>query len=329
MAYKTRKTNKRKYLKRQPRRYSKRVYFGGEKVSNNNGFKAAKSADDIAGEKIMEKIQEQNEIKMPNVENIPIVGPAIEGTVDLVEGASVKGLDVVANSIGVDLNNPGSISKKLDDVNKAFSDPENVDKMKEIAGNAGQFAEVVVQASKPAIKEFIDGSGPIVAKGFNDAVRAGVATGVNILEDFAGPFIGIPRTLLSAATAFNASVNAGSEIVKGTSEAIQGTMENYERIKNEVKMPNTNIPDTSIPDTNILNTNIPDTSIPDTNIPDTTTSLKKMHNEAIKVGGRIRKSQLDFLTPHVNRAQMLLQYGGKWNTKRRHRNSHKITSRRY
>ena len=49
-------------------------------------------------------------------------------------------------------------------------------------------------------------------------------------------------------------------------------------------------------------------------------SLKKIHKEGVMVGGRINKSQSEFLSPIVNRSQIFKQYGGKWNTKKqRHR----------
>jgi hypothetical protein len=317
MVYKTRKTNKRKHLKKPSRKYSKRVYFGGEKFSNNNGFEAAKSADDIAGEKIMKEIQEQNEI---SIEDIPIVGPVLEKTGDLVEGASVKGIDIVADSIGIDLDNPGSIGDKLDDVNEAFSDPENVEKMKEIAGNAGQIAEIAVEASKPAINKFVTESGPIINKGISDAIKSGASTGVNLLNDVGGPIIGVPRTVWAAATAFNASVNAGSEIVKGASEAIQGTMENFDRIQNKYQVPNGEVPKVEVPKVEVPKVEVPKVEVPKVEVPkvEDAKSLRKFQNEANRIGGRIYKSQKEFLTPKINKTKMLKQYGGKkWKTKRR------------
>ena len=317
MVYKTRKTNKRRNLKR----YSRKIYVGGQnqQINNVSQVSNSKSADDIAGEKIMEKIKQQNELEFPSIEEVPIVGPVLEKTGDLIEGASVKGLNIMANSIGVDLNNPGSIRDKIDKLNESFSDPENAEKLKEVASNAGQYASVVVQASKPAIKEFVEGSGPILVKGVNDAVKAGVTTGVNLLDDVAGPIFGLPRTLLSVARAFNASVNAGSEFIKSASETVQGTMENYDRLKNNMKMPNVKMPNVKMPN---MNAN---------------SSLKQMQNEAIKVGGRIHKSQLDFLKPRISSEKILKQYGGKWNTgkwntkkhyKKHYKNIHKMTSHR-
>jgi len=337
MVYKTRKTNKRRNLKR----YSRKIYVGGQnqQINNVSQVSNSKSADDIAGEKIMEKIKQQNELEFPSIEEVPIVGPVLEKTGDLIEGASVKGLNIMANSIGVDLNNPGSIRDKIDKLNESFSDPENAEKLKEVASNAGQYASVVVQASKPAIKEFVEGSGPILVKGVNDAVKAGVTTGVNLLDDVAGPIFGLPRTLLSVARAFNASVNAGSEFIKSASETVQGTMENYDRLKNNMKMPNVKMPNVKMPNVKMPNVKMPNVKMPNVKMPNmnANSSLKQMQNEAIKVGGRIHKSQLDFLKPRISSEKILKQYGGKWNTgkwntkkhyKKHYKNIHKMTSHR-
>ena len=165
--------------------------------------------------------------------------------------------------------------------------------------------EVGIEAAAPVIEEMSDKILPVVREEADKAIKAVVATGVNLGEDVFGPFIGIPRTLLSAATAFNASVNAGSELIKGVAETVQGTQDNYNRIINETKipeMPTSTMPISTMP---TLNTNY------NYQGGKATDSFKKLHKEALMVGGRSRKSHLDFLAPHVNRSQILRQYGGK------------------
>ena len=361
MVYKLKKTNKRRYFKNLQKRKSYKNYKknkmcgGANDIARNN---IIKKPDDISANEIMNKIEEQNKIDLPDIAEIPVVGPVLEKTGDLVEGAAVKGLDMIGNSIGVDINNPQSISEKLDNIKESLSNPENVEKTKEILGNAGKYIEVGIEAAMPVIEKTVDKILPVFTKESDKAVKAGLGTVVNLAEDVAGPFIGIPRTLLSAAEAFNASVNAGSELVKGTAEAIQGTQENFNRIINEnipkipdmnipkipnvsnINMPNMNIPNMNIPNMNIpkipnvSNMNIPNMNIP--KIPNVSNmnmsnndSLKKYQNEAKMIGGRTNKSQLDFLKSHVNSSQIITQYGGKINTKRRRYLKNKITSRIY
>jgi hypothetical protein len=299
---KIRKTNKRRYLQN---RKSRRMYGGFQDGGAENGGEE----NDIEANKILNKIDEQNKVEFPALKDIPFVGPIIEKTGNLVEGALVKGIDVMGNSIGVDIDNPGSISEKLNNIKEDLNNPENVENAKAILGNAGKYIEVGIEAASPVIEEMSDKILPVVTKEADKATKAVVATGVNLVEDVAGPFIGIPRTLLSAATAFNASVNAGSELVKGVAETVQGTQDNYNRIINETKIPE--MPTLKMPIHNEKDYNTQMGGVRD--------SFKKLHKEALMVGGRSRKSHLDFLAPHVNRSQILRQYGGKTKRVRRRR----------
>ena len=294
---KIRKTNKRRYLQN---RKSRRMYGGFQD-----------GGADLAANKILDKIDEQNKVEFPAIKDIPFVGPIIEKTGNLVEGALVKGIDVMGNSIGVDIDNPGSISEKLNNIKEDLNNPENVENAKAILGNAGKYIEVGIEAASPVIEEMSDKILPVVTKEADKAIKAGVATGVNLVEDVAGPFIGIPRTLLSAATAFNASVNAGSELIKGVSETVQGTQDNYNRIINQTKIPE--MPTLNKPTLNKPTPTMPTPDKKDYNYQGdgARDSFKKLHKEALMVGGRSRKSHLDFLAPHVNRSQILRQYGGK------------------
>ena len=333
MVYKLKKTNKRRYFKNLQKRKSYKNYKknkmcgGANDITSNN---IIKNSDEIAANDIMNKIEEQNKIELPDIAEIPVVGPVLEKTGDLVEGAAVKGLDMIGNSIGVDINNPQSIGEKLDNIKESLSDPVNVEKTKEILGNTGKYIEVGIEAAMPVIEKTIDKILPVFTKESDKAVKAGLGTVVNLAEDVAGPFIGIPRTLLSAAEAFNASVNAGSELVKGTAEVIQGTQENYNRIINENLSKIPNVPNMNMPKIpNVPNMNIPKIpNVPNMNMSNND-SLKKYQNEAKMIGGRTNKSQLDFLKSHVNSSQIITQYGGKINTKRRRYLKNKITSRIY
>ena len=298
MVYKTktkkiRKTNKRRYL--QNRKSRQKNQDGGNQDVGS----------DLAANNILDKIDEQNKVEFPAINDIPFVGPIIKKTGNLVEGALVKGIDAMGNSIGVDIDNPGSISEKINNIKENLNNPENVENAKAILGNAGKYVEVGIEAAAPVIEKTVDKILPVVREEADKAIKAVVATGVNLGEDVFGPFIGIPRTLLSAATAFNASVNAGSELIKGVAETVQGTQDNYNRIINETKipeMPTSTMPISTMP---TLNTNY------NYQGGKATDSFKKLHKEALMVGGRSRKSHLDFLAPHVNRSQILRQYGVK------------------
>jgi hypothetical protein len=288
MGYKSKKIkiNRRKYFKRQSR---KKMYDGGASESSNN-------ADEI-----INKIEEQNKIEIPTIQEIPFFGPVIKKTGNLLEGTLVKALDMVGDSVGIDIDNPVSIGEKLDDIKNAVINEENLKKTKEILANTGKYFEVGIDAAAPVLEKTANKILPVVTKEADKAVKAGLSTLVNLAEDVAGPFIGIPRTFLSATEALNASINAGSELIKGTSEAIQGTQENYKRLINE--------------------------NIPQVQLRRDGSSLKNFNKEAIMVGGRINDSKLEFLYNNVNRNQILQKYGGKLYTKRYRNIKRKLTSR--
>ena len=340
MGYKSKKINKRRYFKRQSRKLIKRGIYGGDspKLSDNNTIEKQEKEidlnnekkDEIAADNIMKKIEEQNKIEIPSLEEIPVVGPVLEKTGDLVEGAAVKGLDMLGDSIGVDINNPESIGEKLDDIKDAVSSPENIEKTKEILANAGKYIEVGIDAASPVIEKTADKILPVVRKEMDKAVEAGLGTVVNLAEDVAGPLIGIPRTLISAAEAFNASVNAGSELVKGTAEAIQGTQENFNRIMDESMSKIPTMPTVpKIPTVPKVPNEMPNIknnmSYP---VQQGGRLLKKYKSEGKMIGGRTLQSQLEFLDSPVNSSQILKQYGGKWTTKSRRSLNRKMKSRR-
>lgn len=268
MKYGTKRLNRRRYKKR----LSRKRLTGGSNQDVDN---------------IMNNIDKQNEIEIPEINDIPVIGPVIEKTGNLVEGSLSKGLDVLGDSIGVDIDNPESIGQKLDSIKNAVSDPENIEKGKEILNNAGKYVEVGIEAAAPVIEKTADKVFPVFTKEADKAVRAGLNTMVNIAEDFVGPIVGIPRTILSATKAFNASVNAGSELVKGTAEAIQGTQENFERLSSG------GIPEFQSP-------KMPELQNPKMQEFQTggAKSMKLAQKQAHQIGGRILKSQMEFLTPH-------------------------------
>jgi hypothetical protein len=310
MVNKTKRINKKGYLKSLQKRKSRRRMYGGKldvkqdmeinQVSNNEPL-------DKSTEIMMNKIEKENKIEFPSIGEIPVVGPIVEKSGDLIEGAAVKALDVAGNAIGVDINNPESVGEKLDDIKQAISSPENIKKTKEILANAGAYGELLVEAAAPVIEQTANKILPIVTKEADKAITAGLGTAVNVAEDVLGPFIGIPRTLVSATEAFNATVNASSELVKGMAEGIQGTQENFNRLVEE-KMPK--MP--KVPE-------MPNMS---------PGSFKTYNKQAQMIGGRVIQSQSEFLSPSVNRSQIIQQYGGKWHTKRRNRFRSRMSSRR-
>ena len=109
-----------KYKTRKIRKTNKRRYLQNRKSRQKNQDGGYQDGDGVAANKILDKIDEQNKVEFPAINDIPFVGPIIEKTGNLVEGALVKGIDAMGNSIGVDIDNPGSISAKINNIKVMF-----------------------------------------------------------------------------------------------------------------------------------------------------------------------------------------------------------------
>jgi hypothetical protein len=280
-------------------RKNRRKIVGGFKYQNQNN-------NQQAIEEIEEKIQKQNEL--PSIEEIPVIGKAV----DLAEGVAVNALDKTGELIGVDIDNPGSINQKLTNISNAISNPDNVEKIKEIGKKVGRYGSVLVEASQPFLDKFVDKTLPIVTRGVEKAVNAGTRALTGVAETFAGPFVAFPMTVVDSLRATNAAVNAGSELVEGVSEAVQGTQENFERL---TKMPDFN------PTIN-PNYNPNPNYKPDINMPQYGgKTMKNLTRQVKQIGGRIHNAKSEFLSSHINRKQMIKKYT------RHNRNRHKKMNR--
>lgn len=177
---------------------------------------------------------------MNTVKKDPLALNKIKNMVgNMMENGGVKVIEKIGDTIGIDTNTPTtSIESKLSLLNQALKNPQNVQKMKELAQNATLVGTTVLQASKPLLQKFIDTTVPVAVDGMQKAIKAGIATGVNVAEDFLGPIIGIPRTVLSATEALNASVNVGANVLTGISETIEGTKANYNTLMNQKNQKN-------------------------------------------------------------------------------------------
>lgn len=210
MSIKTKsKKHTRKYKKQN---YKKFVLYGGK---------------DKEAEKIMKEIKKDNTIDWKSVTNIPIIGPAIQKTENMIEHAKDQGIEAIENKLGVDLDNPHLIQDKI---NEALDDKQLFDKLEDEAEKTGKVGKLVVAATAPVIEEVLDKTIPSIAKHSEKIIKSYARTGINIAEDFLGPFIGIPRTIFSGAQAVQATANAASEVIKDSAEAIEGSLLNYKRL---------------------------------------------------------------------------------------------------
>jgi hypothetical protein len=309
MVYKTRKTNKRRYLQKR----KTRKMYGGD-------------PNDV----IVEEKKEEVPTVMSNVED------AGQLAVSALSNVAAEGLQSAAEAIGVDPNqsiegNIKQMGDKVEDINNALNSPEG-EQLKE---ETGKLLADSIKVLEPSIKEAEN-----IAK--ESLVKLG-DTGTGILVTAMNEIP--PIFLINEMSKFGtAAVQAGEAVAELTTTGTQAieSLEEQKRKASSLWERGTNFIENLSTD---INKNISDriastqesvnkegkrlveSSIPKVNIPQMNSSMeaaggsiKKLHKEALMIGGRSRRSHLYFLAPHVHRSQILRQYGGKWQTKRRNKN---------
>ena len=292
---KIRKTNKRRYLQN---RKSRRGYQDGG--YQDGGLEAIHPLP-TEGPSLMSNLKDAGQLAMSEASNL-----------------AAKGIQQVGESIGIDPNisiqdNMNEIGDQIRNVNAALNSPQG-EKLKQ---EASELLENSIDILKPSIEKAEN-----IAK--DGLVKLG-ETGTSMAVAAANALPPI-LAITEGAKAITAAAQAGETIAELTTtgtEAIENLKDQYgeaESILGRIKgLANNYVSDglaVAQERVNKEGQNIT-SQIPNTNyqggakIIVATDSFKKLHKEALMVGGRSRKSHLDFLAPHVNRSQILRQYGGK------------------
>ena len=310
MVYKTkkiRKTNKRRYLQN---RKSRRMYGGYQ-------------------DEEQEALTAEGPTLMSNLKAAGQLGVSVASQL------AAKGIQKVGESIGIDPNisiqdNMNEIGDKIGHVNDALNSRQG----EELKQEASKLLETSIKILEPSIKkavsignELIQKEIPILGNMGNEAV---------LMIPGAGQIIGAVEEVGNVAQAAEAATKGLADLTTTGTEAIhelEDQKRKAESIWGKIKgFANNYVSDGLAVAQESVNkegqnitskTNIQAPKIPDTNYNYqggvASDSFKKLHKEALMVGGRSRKSHLDFLAPHVNRSQILRQYGVKKTQRIRHK----------
>ena len=191
-----------------------------------------KHSDDI-----MDEIQDEKKKRIENL--LPEVNlgnsEVLEKTGQLAEGLTLNAIEDTGELLGVDLSNPKETSEKLDEIKEAISSPENVEKMKEIVGEAATVGAVALEASEPFTKPLIDKTVEMAEQTGNKVGKAGVNIVLNTLEEIPGVgiFIGTIRSLNTAALTGLSALDATNEVIDKSADTINATSKNFEELMEE------------------------------------------------------------------------------------------------
>jgi uncharacterized protein YaaR (DUF327 family) len=317
MAYKTRKINKRRNLqKRKSRRMN-----GGDP---NAVIVEEKKVEEVPT--LMSNLEDSGNLLMSETSNL-----------------AAKGIQSTAEAFGLDPNisvqdNINEMGDKMENISAALDSPEG----EKLKAETGKLLADSLEVLEPSIKKAED----IAEKSIGKLAETGTSILVTAANEL--PPIFFINELSKLGTAAAEAGEAVAELTTTGTQAIESLEEQkrkasslWERGTSFFNNISTNI-NKNVADRiasaqesvdkegkQIIEANKPKVEIPQmTSDVATDGSLKKIQNEAKMIGGRARKSHLDFLAPHVNRSQILRQYGGKWQTKRRNKNR-RYASRRH
>ena len=153
----------------------------------------------------------------------------------LLGGLFLNATENIAKITNVNLNDSSSIDEKLNKIKIGLSNPVNKEKLRQIIGELAQNGTIAIEASAPFINEFVKKSINISTNSLSDIGEAIVKIMLNTAEEIPGVgiLIGMVRSFSNVGEAVVSSINAGSEIVTASSQAIDGSLENFKRITNE------------------------------------------------------------------------------------------------
>ena len=218
--------------------------------------------------------------------------------VELSEGLAIKSIDNTAEFLNVDLNDSERFKQRLEELKVILNDPQNKELMREVLFNFSQVGIVALDAARPFIDDLITEIFEKLRIVGNEFGEAGVKIALNTLEEIPGygVIIGTIRSVSNAAEAFLASSNAFSEIVTKTSDTINASVQNFDKLlkekgdligrttdsinkfsENMKSMPN-NISSPAVP-----NPSVPKPSVPNPSVVGGTRKHKKYNNKSKKV----------------------------------------------
>jgi hypothetical protein len=347
MVYKSKRINRKRYIKRQSR---KRMY-GGEKEITTTQYNLpppAPTSSTTENNNILTQVDPPS--TLDNLEKGIDIGVQLGNNI-AASGLQYlqDGVENVAESIGIDPK--ASVEKevekladKSDEIVKAFSSPKGQRALKNLGSAAAEFSKEVIAPGLEEVSEsVIDNSGQLTNKVINAGIDAAAAIPLIAplieLPKLVSDTASIAENLASMAADVSDKLKKTVETGKENSKKIQGAWSDFQSVIEHGNKAVSDTLDSVQKSVDNYGKNIAKDSLASAqkkmSMPEIPNgiqreggSIKKYHREAIMIGGRVNKSQIEFLSPYVNRSQILQQYGGKCHTKRRNRVRRRMTLHR-
>lgn len=280
----------------------------------NNYFKRKQSRRLIGGQSAkQEELAEEIKDDHPG-----LVGPAVNlvgSTANNVASAAITG---ASSLLGVNLASKDSVNNALEKEIKILSDPETKEHIQEVVGEGAEILATSLEAAQPAINQMLETTTEAVEKSAEKIGNAGINIALNTLEEIPmlGVLVGTIRSVDKAIAAGQSVVNAGSEIVTASGDAVNQVTHNIEDATKKF------IP--ALPSTDI-------SVLPE--VPDVKGDLEKKMKDKVtektKILNKVGGSIAEFKDSTLNPEKLLSQYGGKTRRRRRKYNFRKTSSKKY
>jgi hypothetical protein len=161
---------------------------------------------------------------------------------EMIEDASTVAKGLVANTletagdlVGVDIDNPEAVHKKLEDIKETLSDPKNTEEIKEIVAEAAKKGAVIVEAASPLIDPLAEKALDVGSKTAVKMADTGKTIFFNFIKEIPG--VGLAYSLLQDASkvgeAGSAVINATAELTTDTADSVVVFNKNLEELKKE------------------------------------------------------------------------------------------------
>jgi hypothetical protein len=224
-----------------------------------------------------------------------------------------KSIQKTADTMGVNPNasvddNVKLLSNKVENINNALKSAEG----EKLKNEANELFMETVDILKPSVDKamtignnLLEKEIPIIGNMANEAVLMvpGAGTVIGAIEEAGN----VAQASEAAAEGVANLTVTGTEAVKKMEEQKKKAEGLWDKLTNVASNVSTDINKSVANGINMLQQRVDKEG----------SKIKNLHKEALMVGGRAKKSHLDFLAPHVNRSQILrqYQYGGKYNNK--------------
>ena len=172
------------------------------------------------------KIKENREIANQEI---------VEDASNIAKGVAVNTLETVGDLIGVDIDNTEAVNQKLEDIKETFTDPKNLETLKETVAEAAEKGAVIVEAASPLIDPLADKALDVGAKTATKLADTGTTIFFNFIKEIPG--VGLAYALIQNATkvgeASSAVVNATAELATDTADSAVVFKKNLEELQKE------------------------------------------------------------------------------------------------